>query len=160
MQLLQAGQHHLILLELEPDLILQGTKDRGFACEVHEQERALVLDLDAVDRDSALLLFDAAEQANNTWFSRCQFYVDARTGAVLQTPFLLANRFDSAGKPLPRAVRLQIRKELPPNFRFPGQQPVNEKVLYAVLFNFLSALTQTGVGVCGRGIVKPVLTGR
>ncbi len=41
----------------------------------------------------------------------------------------------------------------------PNKQPVNEQVVYAVLYNFLNALTSTGVGVCGGSVVKP-LAGR
>jgi hypothetical protein len=41
----------------------------------------------------------------------------------------------------------------------PGRQPVNEQVVYAILFNFLNALLNTGVGVCGGPAVKP-LAGR
>ena len=41
----------------------------------------------------------------------------------------------------------------------PGRQPVSEQVVYAVLFNLLNALLNTGVGVCGGPIVKP-LAGR
>jgi hypothetical protein len=45
------------------------------------------------------------------------------------------------------------------HFRLPGRQPVSEKVLYGVLFSFLGALLNTGAGICGPGIVKP-LAGR
>jgi hypothetical protein len=41
----------------------------------------------------------------------------------------------------------------------PGRQLVTEQVVYAVLFNLLNALMNTGVGVCGGPIVKP-LAGR
>ena len=54
---------------------------------------------------------------------------------------------------------MQINKELPANFRLPGKQPVTEQLVYSVLFNFLQALAQVGVGVCGNGVVKP-LAGR
>ena len=39
------------------------------------------------------------------------------------------------------------------------KQPVTEQMVYAVLFNFLTALVSVGVGVCGQGAVKP-LAGR
>jgi hypothetical protein len=71
----------------------------------------------------------------------------------------LANQRDRSGRALPHAVRLQITKELPGSFRMPGRQPINEQVIYAILFNFLNALLNTGVGVCGGGGVKP-LAGR
>jgi hypothetical protein len=41
----------------------------------------------------------------------------------------------------------------------PGRQPVTEQALYAVLYNFLHALLEVGVGVCGGPVVKP-LAGR
>jgi hypothetical protein len=36
---------------------------------------------------------------------------------------------------------------------------VAEKTIYAVFFNFLTALQKVGVGLCGPGVVRP-LTGR
>jgi hypothetical protein len=105
------------------------------------------------------LLFDAADPANLGWFSRCQFYVDGRSGSVMQTPMTLANKKDRAGKAQRHAVRLSINKELPASFRLPGRQPLTEQVFYHLLFNFLAALTQTGVAVCGVGAVEP-LAGR
>lgn len=159
MQLLQAGERQVVELEMDLDLLRQGAEESGFTCTVHDGVRHVVLELSAPERETPLLLFDAADPANTGWFSRCQFYVEARTGAVLQTPFTLANRQDAGGRPHTRAVAVQVRKELPIDFRFPGRQPLNEKVMYSVLFNFLNALQNVGVGVCGTGIVKP-LAGR
>lgn len=159
MQLVNAGPHQLLLLELEPEVLAQGAREAGFECEVTDTPRALALDLEAPERESPLLLFDAADTGNTGWFSRSQFYVDARTGIVLQTPFTIANRFEGNGRPLSRSLRLQIAKELPVNFKLPGRQPVNERTLYAVLFNLLQALQTVGVGVCGSGLVHP-LAGR
>jgi hypothetical protein len=119
----------------------------------------MCLHLSAVDRQAPLLLFDAADPGNLGWFSRCQFYVDGKTGAVLQTPMSLANQKDRSGRTLPGSVRLQITKELPASFRLPGKQAVTEQMVYAVLYNLLNALLNTGVGVCGGSIVKP-LAGR
>ncbi|MBA3975191.1 MAG: hypothetical protein C0504_13365 [Candidatus Solibacter sp.] len=157
MQTLYAGSRQLILLELEPDLVRQGAAECGFDCQISESDRQTTLDLSANDRETPLLLFDAADAANTGWFSRCQYYVDARTGAVLQTPFLLANKFDARGRVLTREVRLQIRRELSPDFRLPGRQAVSERVLYTVLFNFLNALSTHGAGLCGEGIIKPTM---
>ena len=159
MQLVYAGPRPLIQLELESALIRHGAAECGFTCGIDDRERQTFLDLEAEESEGPLLLFDAADPANAGLFARCQFYVDARTGAVLQTPFLVANRLDGRKRVATRALRLQINKELPSTFRLPGRQPVSEKILYSVLFNFLTALRQTGVGLCGTGIVKP-LTGR
>jgi hypothetical protein len=41
----------------------------------------------------------------------------------------------------------------------PGKQPVTEQMVYAVLYNLLNALLNTGVGVCGGSVIKP-LAGR
>ena len=103
--------------------------------------------------------FDAADPANLGWFSRCQFYIDGRSGGVMQTPISLANKRDRGGKPQPYSVRVNIAKELPASFRLPGKQPLTEQVLYALLFNFLSALMKTGVAVCG-GTAVQALAGR
>ncbi len=57
--------------------------------------------------------------------------------------------------PLPNAVRIQINKELPVTFRLPNKAPVTEQTIYGVLYNFLNALLNTGVGVCGGKSVSP-----
>ena len=160
MQVLQAGKHKLLMLELDPDFIGNIIRQAGFDFNMEETDRQMVLDLDAPgERETPLLLFDAADPGNLGWFSRCQFYVDGRSGSVLQTPISVANRTDRSGRALPNSLRLQIAKELPITFRMPGKQPVNEQVVYAVLFNLLNALLNTGVGVCGGSIVTP-LAGR
>jgi hypothetical protein len=66
---------------------------------------------------------------------------------------------DRAGKPYAYSIRLTITKELPASYRLPGKQPLTEQVIYALLYNFLSALTKTGVAVCGATVVRP-LAGR
>lgn len=159
MQVLHAGNHRLLLLELDHDLIANLIKQAGFEFKLEESARGLVLDLTAPDRQAPLLLFDAADPGNLGWFSRCQFYVDGRTGDILQTPMSLANLRDRSGRPLPNSLRLQITKELPVTFRLPGKQPVTEQMVYAVLYNLLSALLSVGVGVCGGNVVRP-LAGR
>ena|SRR6266852_606121 len=158
MQVLQAGTQKLLLLELEMEVIGNVAKQAGFQCKVEDGVRSVRLELSA-ERQSPLLLFDASDPGNLGWFSRCQFYVDGTTGVVLQTPILMANLRDRGGRPMPNVVRLQLNKELPAGFRLPGKQPLNEQVVYVLLFNFLSALLNVGVGVCGGGVVKP-LAGR
>ncbi len=159
MQVLQAGEHKLLLLELDPEFIANIAKQAGFEHRLNETARTMSLDLVATDRQAPLLLFDAADPGNLGWFSRCQFYVDGATGSVLQTPISIANQRDRSGRLQPRSLRLQIAKELPASFRLPGKQPVTEKMIYAVLYNLLNALMNSGVGVCGGNVVKP-LAGR
>src|SRR6266852_1578122 len=159
MQVLQAGRHKLLLLELDAEFIENIAKQTGFTFKLEDQERRVVLDLSAEGRQAPLLLFDAADPGNLGWFSRCQFYVDGTSGAVLQTPIQLANQRDRSGRALPCAVRLQINKELPATFRLPNKAPVTEQMVYSVLYNFLNALLNTGVGVCGGTVVQP-LAGR
>jgi hypothetical protein len=159
MQVLQAGSHKLLLLELDLDFISNVAKQAGFEFKLDEGIRSLTIDLTAIDRQAPLLLFDAADPGNLGWFSRCQFYVDGNSGTVLQTPISLANIKDRSGHTIPNSIRLQITKELPANFRLPGKQPVTEQMIYAVLYNLLNALLNIGVGVCGGSIVKP-LAGR
>jgi hypothetical protein len=159
MQVLQAGQHKLILLELEPELVASIAKQAGFETRLKDSERSMTLDLTAAGRQAPLLLFDAADPANLGWFSRCQFYVDGRTGGVMQTPISLANKRDRGGRTQPHSVRLLISKELPASFRLPGKQPLTEQVFYHLLQNFLNALIKTGVAVCGGSAVQ-ALAGR
>jgi hypothetical protein len=159
MQVLQAGEHKFLLLELDPDLVANIAKQAGFESRIDDSKRTLSVDLLAAGRQAPLLLFDAADPGNLGWFSRCQFYVDGKTGSVLQTPIWLANQKDRSGRMLPGSIRLQIAKELPATFRLPGKQPVTEQLIYTVLNNLLNALLNIGVGVCGGSIVKP-LAGR
>lgn len=159
MQVLDAGTSKYLLLELDPEFIGNIAKQAGFEFKLDDSRRVVSIDLTVPDRQVPLLLFDAADPGNLGWFSRCQFYVDGRSGAVLQTPLSVANKRDRSGRTLPHSIRVQIAKELPGNFRMPGRQPVNEQVIYAVLFNLLNALLNTGVGVCGGPTVKP-LAGR
>src|SRR5215468_577134 len=159
MQVLEAGSNKYLLLELDPESVGSIAKQAGFGFKIDDQPRVMSLDLFAPDRQAPLLLFDAADPGNLGWFSRCQFYVDGTSGAVLQTPIQLANQRDRTGHALPYAIRLQINKELPATFRLPNKAPVTEQMVYAVLYNFLNALLNTGVGVCGGPVVKP-LAGR
>jgi hypothetical protein len=159
MQVLLAGDHKFLLLELDPEFVANIAKQAGFEHKVTDGRRSLCLDLVATGRQAPLLLFDAADPGNLGWFSRCQFYVDGQSGTVLQTPISLANLKDRSGRTLPNSIRLQIAKELPASFQLPGKQPVNEQMIYAVLYNLLNALLNTGVGVCGGPAVRP-LAGR
>ena len=159
MQVVQAGAHKLIQLELDPEVLTSVAKQAGFDAKIHDSPRVLSLDLKSGGRPGPLLLFDAADPANLGWFSRCQFYVDGRTGAVLQTPMAIANLKDRAGRLQPDGLRVQLSKELPITFRMPEKSPVTEQMVYAVLLSFLHALTGSGVGVCGGTVIRP-LAGR
>lgn len=154
MQVLQAGAHKLLFLEVQPDMVAGIARKAGFEAKTKDTQRSIQLDLSAADR---LLLFDAADPGNLEWFSRCQFYVDGRTGAVMQTPITLANKRDRAGRTQRNAVRISIAKELPATFRLPGKQPLTEQVFYSLLLEFLKALAERGVAVCGKGAVQPLV---
>src|ERR1017187_94666 len=130
MQVAQAGQHKLIVLELDPEILTNVAKQAGFDSKLEDGKRTVSLELTVVDRQSPLLLFDAADPGNLGWFSRCQFYVDGQTGQVLQTPISIANLRDRTGRTLPHSLRIQISKELPASFRLPGKQPVTEQMVY------------------------------
>ncbi len=159
MHVLQAGQHKLIYLELQPELVTNIARQAGFDTRAKDGRRTIQLDLTTPGREGPLLLFDASDPANLGWFSRCQFYVDGRSGVVMQTPMTVANKLDRGGKAHRNSIRLGISKELPASFRLPGKQPVTEQVLYHLLLNFLQALTKTGVAVCGVGVIQ-ALAGR
>ena len=159
MQVLQAGQHKFIYLELQAAMVASIARQAGFETRAKDSPRTIQLDLSAPASQGPLLLFDAADPANLGWFSRCQFYVDGRTGSIMQTPMTLANKRDRGGKAHPNAVRLTISKELPATFRLPGNQPLTEQVFYHLFLNFLHALMKNGVAVCGAGSIQP-LAGR
>ena len=139
MQVLHAGEQKLILLELNPEFVANIAKQAGFEYRIEENVRSMSLKFLVPDREVPLLLFDAADPGNLGWFTCCRFNVDDRT--------------------LPNARRLEVFKELPTSFPLPGKQLVTEQLVYAVLYNLLNALMNTGVGVCGGPIVKP-LAGR
>src|SRR5436305_5566019 len=159
MQVLQAGRHKLLLLELDPEFIENIARQAGFEFKLEDQERRVLLDLSAEERQAPLLIFDAADPANLGWFSRCQFYIDGLTGIVMQTPMTVANKRDRSGRAHLHSLRLSIAKELPATFRLPGRQPLTEQVFYHLFLNFLNALVKTGVAVCGAGSVQ-ALAGR
>lgn len=159
MQVLQAGRHKFILLEIDAATVSAVVQQAGFEARIKESPRNMLLELTSGQRDTPLLLFDAADPANLGWFSRCQFYVDGRTGGVMQTPISVANKRDRAGRNLGNSLRLRIAKELPATFRLPGKQALTEQVFYMMLNNFLLALMKTGVAVCGGNSVQP-LAGR
>jgi hypothetical protein len=159
MQVLQAGAHKLLYLELEPEVISSICQQLGLDCQVENTQRGMIINAQAAGRKSPLLLFDAQDPGNLGWFARCQFYVNGQTGGVLQTPISIANRRDPGGFISPSGIRVRIAKELPATFRMPGRQPVSEQIVYSVVYNFLEALLKTGVAVCGGDAVKP-LAGR
>jgi hypothetical protein len=159
MQVMQAGAHKMLYLELDHEVVTEICNQLNLECRIKDSKRSIQLDISAPGRQAPLLLFDARDPGNLGWFARAQFYVDGQTGLVLQTPISVANQKDPGGYVVPTSVKLQIAKELPASFRLPGRQPVSEQVVYGVFFNFLNALLSSGVAVCGGSLVRP-LAGR
>ena len=160
MQVLQAGQHKLIYLELQPEMVAKIARQAGFETRTKDGPRTIQLDLSAPARQAPLLLFDAADPANLGWFSRCQFYVDGRSGAVMQTPITLANKRDRGGNAHRNSVRIAHLQGTARQFP-PARQTAAHRtgVLCTCCSTFLNALTHTGVAVCGNGVIEP-LAGR
>lgn len=156
MQVVQAGTEQLIVLELDLEFLENVARQAGFDCELREERRYVVMELSAVDRPSPLLLFDASSPTNTGWFSRCQFYIDGSNGKVLQTPLVVANRRERDGSADPMAIKVQIAKELPVDYKLPGQTQVTEQTIYALVFNFLLSVVNNGVGICGGRAVVPL----
>lgn len=158
MRYLQAAGQKLVALEPDHEVVKNLVEQAGFDCRIDEDRRQLVLEIAPADEGDSLLLFDASEPSNLGWFSRCQFYVDGLTGAVLQTPLTIANVRD--GKKIVRdRLRVSLSTELPAGFRLPGRQNVSEQVVYALLYNLLNALRENGVAVCGSGSIVPLAGG-
>ncbi len=155
MRFLQAGGRQLVALEPDHDVIRNLVQQAGFDCSIEETSRLLILEVTPSTEGDSLLLFDAAQPSNLGWFSRCQFYVDGLTGAVLQTPLTVANCIED-GKPISNRMRIALSTELPAGFRLPGRQSLSEQVVYALLYNLLTALRENGVAVCGKGSVQPL----
>ncbi len=156
MQVVHAGKEQLMLLELDLDFLENVARQAGFACELREERRYVVMELSALDRPAPLLLFDAASPTNTGWFSRCQFYIDGTNGKVMQTPLVVANRRTGDGEVDPMAISVQIIKELPVDYKLPGQTQVTEQTVYALVFNFLLSVVNNGVGICGGQVVEPL----
>ncbi len=154
MRFLQAGDRRLVALEPDHDVIRNLVDQAGFECEIEESQRRLVVEVWPSD-EQQLLLFDAADPSNLGWFSRCQFYVDGLSGVVLQTPLTVANCFEGR-RVRPDRLRIGLSTELPAGFRLPGKQNLSEQVVYALLYNLLNALGETGVAVCGKGSIQPL----
>jgi hypothetical protein len=157
MRFLQAGNQKLVALEPEHEIIENLVVQAGFKCKLEEDDRRLLLEL-KVTASTAIRLFDASDPANRAWFASCQFYVDGISGAVLQTPLTISNCCDRQGRVV-QGLRIALSKELPATFRLPGRQSVSERVVYALLYNFLLALTQSGVAICGKGGIRPLAGG-
>ncbi len=114
MQVLEAGSNKYLLLELDPESIGNIARQAGFEFQDRRPAARVVARL-VGDRPAGAACCCSMPRipGNLGWFSRCQFYVDGKSGSVLQTPLSLANQRDRTGRTLPHAVRLQIAKELP-----------------------------------------------
>lgn len=73
MQVLSAGDHKFLLLELDPELVASIAKQAGFEYRIDDTDRALYIDLAAAGRQAPLLLFDAADPGNLGWFRAASF---------------------------------------------------------------------------------------
>src|SRR5579871_1382687 len=67
MQVLQAGPHKLIYLEVQPEMVASIARQAGFETKARDGQRNLQLDLSVPDRQGPLLLFDAADPGNLGW---------------------------------------------------------------------------------------------
>jgi len=155
MRYLQAAGQKLVALEPDHDVIRNLVEQAGFECVIDEDRRQLILEVTPEHEGERLLLFDASAKENLGWFSRCQFYVDGLTGAVLQTPITISN-CRREGKLVKNALKVALSTELPAGFRLPGRQNLSEQVVYALLYNLLNALRENGVAVCGAGSIVPL----
>ena len=159
MQVLQAGQHKFIYLELQPEMVASIARQAGFETKTKDSPRTIHLDLSAPVREGPLLLFDAADPANLGWFSRCQFYVDGQNRQHHADADDAGQQARSRRQGTTSRRAVDHCKELPATFRLPGNQPLTEQVFYHLFLNFLNALMKNGVAVCGGGSIQP-LAGR
>ena len=155
MRYVQAGDQQLVALDPDHDTLRQLVKQAGYSCEITKETRRVSLDVRALESSRPLLLFDASDPANLCWFSRCQFYVDSISGVVLQTPLQVANCYER-GELARDRLRVSMATELPAAFRLPGRRSLTEQVVYALIYNLLTALHETGVALCGAGGIHPL----
>lgn len=159
MRYLQAGEQQLVALDPDNGTLQQLVQQAGFSCKIVAERRRVNLEVTALEPTGPLLLFDASDPANLGWFSRCQFYVDSVSGVVLQTPLVVSNCFD--GNKLARdRLGISMATELPAEFRLPGKRTLTEQVVYALIYNLLTALRETGVALCGTAGIQPLAGGR
>ena len=71
MQVLQAGQHKLIYLEVEPDMVTSIARQAGFDTKARDGQRSMTLDLSFPGRHSPLLLFDFLNALAKTGVAVC-----------------------------------------------------------------------------------------
>ena len=159
MRYVQAGENRLIVLDPDRQTLQQLIQQAGFSSKIRKGKRRVLIEVTPLEQDGPLLLFDASDPANLGWFSRCQFFVDSVSGVVLQTPLVVSNC--KKGTEVDRQrLRISVSTELPAGFRLPGKRGLSEQVVYAMLYNFLSALKSTGVALCGTKGVRPLNGGR
>lgn len=159
MRYVQAGEQKLVALDPDHDTLRQLVQQAGFSCEIKQERRRISLEVRPLEASGPLLLFDARDPASLGWFSRCQFYVDSVSGVVLQTPLLVSNCFER-GELVRDKLRISLATELPAGFRLPGKRSLSEQVLYALLYNLLTALRETGVALCGSEGLRPLTGGK
>ena len=68
MQVLDAGPNKYLILELDPEFVGNIARQAGFEFKIDNQLRVLSIELAVTDRQSPLLLFDAADPGNLSWF--------------------------------------------------------------------------------------------
>ncbi len=159
MRYVQAGEQRLVVLDPDYQTLHQLAQQAGYSCQITKHSRRVLLEVQMLEANGPLLLFDASEPANLGWFSRCQFYVDSISGVVLQTPLVISNC--KKGDDIDRErLRISMATELPVGFRLPGKRVLSEQVVYAMLYNLLGALRTTGVALCGRSGLEPLTGGR
>ncbi len=155
MRYVQAGEQQLVVLEPEHDTLRQLVQQVGFSANITKEARRVTIEVSALEPSGPLLLFDAGDPANLGWFSRCQFYVDSLSGVVLQTPLVISNCHSGSEVDRER-LRISMATEVPAGFRLAGKKSLSEQVVYALLFNLLTALRDTGVALCGSAGLQPL----
>lgn len=155
MRYVQAGEQQLVVLEPEHDTLRQLVQQAGFTANITKEARRVTIEVSALESSGPLLLFDAGDPANLGWFSRCQFYVDSLSGVVLQTPLVISNCHSGSEVDRER-LRISMATEVPAGFRLAGKKSLSEQVVYALLFNLLTALRDTGVALCGSAGLQPL----
>ncbi|MDE0627347.1 MAG: hypothetical protein OXH99_13180 [Bryobacterales bacterium] len=158
MRYLQAGEQQLVVLDPDNNTLRQLVHQAGYSCKIFPDRRRVKLEVTVLEGGGPLLLFDASDPSNLGWFSRCQFYVDSVSGVVLQTPLVVSNCFTD-GKLARDRVSISVATELPAEFRLPGKRGLTEQVVYALIYNLLTALRETGVALCGAFGIQPLTGG-
>ena len=154
MQVLQAGPHKLLLLETDREFMSEKVaRQAGFEFRYEEESRRVLLDLNAETPPKPPCCCSTPPiPPTSAGFRAASSMWMALAARCCEThPSSSPTSATAAAVRCPTTIRLQIQQGAAGESfrRSPTRRPSPSETVYSVLFNFLNALLNTGVGVCG-----------